>query len=660
MQREAQQRRRESEWEAKQTVQTAGGEEAILAADKLVSSAMANPKTRHLVPLTSRAVDQTTTTLKDQCAELMRAITAPLPTRTRFRKSLVHQMCNTQGRLFNVKEVEEITGVCEGYVRSTMRKDRQVDRDGTKADPLYSEKISGPSSLKRTTVAAAEEEVILEWARLEMVVRSGTHTETFRLQEQKQQLIERFNADYPRLLRKVVGRDPTLRARLDGSSHATNMTIFQRNIERSIWLAQQPGFEEGPQADEQERERIKARLAAGWHRGRVEKCTAVQFDPSTWQIVHRHDLWFWGLLRKNKMRFRLDHTPYECDICLRNTPADLKKVEEDLLKPGTTTFEMSKLQQEKRKLMRRRIQEKIHVRQKENQRPYNIHNIALLLQHNPKMVKVTADFGASYLIDGGKIVSLILFLTYVDESGATNTECLYNIVTDKDQRSEDAFYVRSVWHHHLTKSGVFDRWDTIILVRDSGPHFQNNNIVWFESTIFELYEKEFLVSAFAKRHGFNECDGALARFIRALRDAALGGDPPKDAEDAARIINTHEKFANCTAYFWSVIDRNPSLFPEKTMTKFAGIQAGQFCEFCYDYTDYDGTVVRDPGWVRARPLSGMGRWTIHDFQPKSRPAAWGTMCKDCSNRSGRPIFHKRPEEPIKQCQTTKQPRNYPA
>ena len=58
---------------------------------------------------------------------------------------------------------------------------------------------------------------------------------------------------------------------------------------------------------------------------------------------------------------------------------------------------------------------------------------------------MTADFGASYFINGSRFVSLILFLKYFDEaSGDFKTECLYNIVTDPDERSEDAFYVRAV------------------------------------------------------------------------------------------------------------------------------------------------------------------------------------------------------------------------
>jgi len=82
-------------------------------------------------------------------------------------------------------------------------------------------------------------------------------------------------------------------------------------------------------------------------------------------------------------------------------------------------------------------------------------------------------------------------------------------VTDPEERSEDAFYVRAVWHHHLKVSQVFDNWSTIILERDSGSHFQNN-IAFFESTIGSDYGKKFIVSGMDSMNVMGLWHGLLA------------------------------------------------------------------------------------------------------------------------------------------------------
>ena len=167
--------------------------------------------------------------------------------------------------------------------------------------------------------------------------------------------------------------------------------------------------------------------------------------------------------------------------------------------------------------------------------------------------------------------------------------------------------------------------------------------------MFSLYGIKFAVSAFAKRHGWNECDGAMARFITALKEAALENEvrPPTTAQEAVHIINMHEKFNNCTAYYFNKIDRNPAVFPE--ITVFKGIQKMALCEFKYEWTDYDGQTIHLPGYVLSRPLSGIGPWIFHDFLPRTRPAEWGKRCYTCSNKRARAVFHSRQGEPVRSC-----------
>lgn len=81
-----------------------------------------------------------------------------------------------------------------------------------------------------------------------MVVKSGTRRMTFKLEKQKQTLLELFRAASPRLFRQLVAQEPTLRSTNSGN----NMTILQRNIEHALWLGQQKDFTEGEAADVKE------------------------------------------------------------------------------------------------------------------------------------------------------------------------------------------------------------------------------------------------------------------------------------------------------------------------------------------------------------------------------------------------------------------------
>jgi predicted patatin/cPLA2 family phospholipase len=80
-----------------------------------------------------------------------------------------------------------------------------------------------------------------------------------------------------------------------------------------------------------------------------------------------------------------------------------------------------------------------------------------------------------------------------------------------------------------------------------------------------MYGKIFTVSAFAKRHGWNECDGAMVRFVGKRRYC-----PPLNALQAVNAVNLDDKFENCTAYYFKLIDRDPALFP--TLRDFKDVQ----------------------------------------------------------------------------------------
>lgn len=652
------QERRHEKFRAKQVVESASDTLDLAEADKIVSRLLAlGPSGASFIPLTAAAAQHVKDQIEREFHARINALAAPLPERSRFRRTIVEKLAAHPDHLdksaTSQTTMMDACGVNPSYMRDRRRKEKTQSE---RKVPLYGEKLRGFISADREATSAVERDKIVEWAQTQMSVRSGTHTETFRLTDRKSQLYEKFNAAYARLLRRIHEQDKVLMGNLYQKGP---ITIFQRNIRRALWLAEQDGFVEGKEADREELSRLRRRMASSEERGPLPKEQVCDFDPATWEhLIHRSPEWFWKTLKEEGFRFRLDKTPYECAVCLGNFDEKLKVAQEKLAvlegvpEPNAAIAgQILGLRGEVRKLTKQANYLRLHKRQVERQRLYNMEELEDWLREDWQRVKVTTDFGASYFIDGSRYVMHIMWLQYCDTSGDFETQCLYNCVSDPDERSEDAFFTRAVWHHHLRSdgkgSGVLARWKEIVLVRDSGPHFQNNKICYFETTIWETYGFKFWVSAFAKRHGWNECDGAMARVVQAMKAASLEGSPPLDAKDAVEVLALHEKFGNATAYYFEKIDRSEKLFPK--LRTFDGIQAKALCEFRYAWTDYDGQEVCEPGYVMARPTTGIGRWVFHDFLPHTRPKAWGKRCIDCSSVRGRAVYHKRPDEPVKVC-----------
>ena len=174
-------------------------------------------------------------------------------------------------------------------------------------------------TLSHIPTTEVEIRLVCDWAKSRMVVKSGTRAETFKLETQKQFLLEQFRAASPRIFRQLAERDPTLR----GISTTNNkMTILQRNIAYSIWLSEQKDFEEGDKADNAELQLIRSRPPRFMsnNRSRVESTeseTSTVFDPSKWVCNPRSDQWFWATLRETNVRFLVVKKPHECSDCLQ-------------------------------------------------------------------------------------------------------------------------------------------------------------------------------------------------------------------------------------------------------------------------------------------------------------------------------------------------------
>ena len=223
----------------------------------------AGPAVAGFVPKTYSILQARIDAVKDDTLGRLHSVTDRLPERSRFKGDIVTAVTSPSG-LFTSNELLRACGVNKNY--GSALKHKWKKKGDTLSHPLYEEKMRGYVSKSRETCSGPEKDAVLQFARGKMAVRSGTHTETFRLEDRKQTLVDDFNFAYPRLLRKVYQFDKTLAGNFQSKKP---ITIFQRNIRRAVWLAEQTGFAEGEAADRDERKRVKKRLAENWQRGKV-------------------------------------------------------------------------------------------------------------------------------------------------------------------------------------------------------------------------------------------------------------------------------------------------------------------------------------------------------------------------------------------------------
>lgn len=209
---------------------------------------------------------------------------APLPKKSRHRAAIITQLIRGECWLTE-KELLHACEVNSSYLRVKARDEQKKLVNGKVAiPPLYSEQIKAHTELTNETVAEEEKLAIRAYAESQMLIRSGTNTLTFRLGEAKGHFVEKFRAAYPRILRKLIREHSVLRA----NDTTKVLTIFHRNVEHALWLADVPGFVEGEAADEAQREYLRKLL--GKSHPPILSTKLAGFDPATWVIIPRYKL----------------------------------------------------------------------------------------------------------------------------------------------------------------------------------------------------------------------------------------------------------------------------------------------------------------------------------------------------------------------------------
>ena len=195
------------------------------------------------------------------------------------------------------------------------------------------------------------------------------------------------------------------------------------------------------------------------------------------------------------------------------------------------------------------------------------------------------DYVAQYVVGGGKVSNLVLVLLYHNGVSVQRHDKVMkfnHMCQDPDSRSQDAYFTADVWHWFLGKSGVLKRngIHTLYVTGDHGPHFASIQIMWFESTLYDLYGIRIHMFFLCSYHSYNRCDGAGTETKR-LHAILIGiREATPQASELAHGINESEHHNSVGVYF-EKINRGDKVFNVQ-LVKANKLMLRPQCEVKYD------------------------------------------------------------------------------
>ena len=293
----------------------------------------------------------------------------------------------------------------------------------------------------------------------------------------------------------------------------------------------------------------------------------------------------------------------------------------------------------------------IHLKQLQTCRPRVIEAAEHL---TIRQCLVYRDFVNQHNVQGRKINNFVLVVLYREtEGGELLTFNLSNIIEFDKKGSCDAYFVADVFTFHLKSianggSGLFERFDTIIISGDHGPHFSSAETVYNESTFFPLYKKKIRVLSLCSYHAFNRCDAAGAAVKSLAYQKAKENLALISAEDYAYAVREDGQ-GNAWSYAFDTINRSSNVFDGNGITDFIPIVDGQklklsdMCELEYCFKDENGQDTYQEGIVLARPIIGepvsnSPRLECYVLNVNKESKVRG-FCQKCSNQNQRPMYH---------------------
>ena len=310
------------------------------------------------------------------------------------------------------------------------------------------------------------------------------------------------------------------------------------------------------------------------------------------------------------------------------------------LASGTSNALSGKLQQRMRELSKKIARYELHLQQ------YEVCRAAMKkaedgLRFGDRKCVLYRDFVNCYNEKGQKVKNLVLVKIVRGEDDDLVVTKLHNFSTDKLSGC-DAYFVADVFNHHMKLetdggSGLFDDIDHITLSGDHGPHFASIQSLWDESNLLTKFQKTFELKFLCSYHAYNRCDGAGVCVKTEAEAAARNNCGPISAGDYASLMNS-SNYTGTFSFTFETINRSVDVFPEK-LTKMPGIK--KFCDVIFTHADAKCGSTHTIGVVRARMIPGVGRYEVFDLS--LRPKDWGRMCKPCSNKEQRPVYHNKEE-----------------
>ena len=347
------------------------------------------------------------------------------------------------------------------------------------------------------------------------------------------------------------------------------------------------------------------------------------------------------LIQDSGIKYTCKIKPHSCPLHDRGPvwELQLKQINAQLAAGNQTAAVATKLRQRQRELTKKVSRYELHLKQ------YAVCRDALkaaedALRYGDRCCVVYRDFVNMYNDKGNKVKNLVLVKITRGEDGELIVTKLHNFSTDSKSGC-DAYFVADVFRHHLTPaalggSGMLDDIDRITLGGDHGPHFASIQTMWDESTFHARFDKTLTILFLCSYHAYNRCDGAGVCVKTEAEAAARNNCGPISADDYATLMN-ESNYSDTFSFTFETINRSVDIFPSR-LCEMPGVK--KFCDIVFIHADVSGALgARTTGVVRARLLPGLGEYQVFDLV--APPTEWGKLCKPCTHKEQRPVYHTR-------------------